>query len=41
MELIEASLAQGERGGFLRENGRRSIMEDARDWCAARLEGRA
>jgi hypothetical protein len=41
MELIEASLAQGERGGFLRENGRRSIMEDARDWCAAWLEGRA
>lgn len=41
MELIEKSLLEGERGGFLRENGRRSIMEDAREYCAARLEGRA
>ena len=41
MELIEKSLLEGERGGFLRENGRRSIMEDAREYCAARLEGQA
>lgn len=41
MELIEKSLMKGERGGFLRENGRRSILEDARDWCAARLEEQA
>ena len=37
MEAIQAALAQGDSGGFSRENGRRSIMEDARDWCAARL----
>lgn len=37
MELIEENLARGERGGFSRENGRRSILEDARDYCAARL----
>lgn len=39
MELIGESLARGERGSFLRENGRRSILEDARDYCAARLKG--
>ena len=38
MECIEENLARGERGGFSRENGRRSILEDARDYCAARLE---
>ncbi len=37
MELIEENLAQGETGGFSREGGRRSILEDARDYCAARL----
>lgn len=37
MECIEENLARGERGGFSRENGRRSILEDARDYCAARL----
>ena len=37
MEAIEAAQASGDNGGFSRENGRRSIMEDARDWCAARL----
>ena len=34
---IQAALDRGDRGSFSRENGRRSIMEDARDWCAARL----
>lgn len=37
MELIEENLARGERGGFSREGGRRSVLEDARDYCAARL----
>ena len=37
MEAIQAALDRGDRGSFSRENGRRSIMEDARDWCAARL----
>ena len=41
MERINAALARGDNGGFSREAGRRSIMEDARDYCAARLEGRA
>lgn len=38
MAEIESALSRGENGGFLRMNGRRSILEDARDWCAARLE---
>ena len=37
LERIEAELSRGETGGFSRLNGRRSILEDARDWCAARL----
>ena len=37
MEAIRAAMARGDNGSFSRENGRRSIMEDARDWCAARL----
>ena len=41
MERINAALARGDNGGFSREAGRRSIMEDARDYCAARLEERA
>jgi len=39
LEAIESALARKESGGFLRESGRRSIMEDARDWCAAKLGG--
>lgn len=38
MEAVEDAQARGDNGGFSRENGRRSILEDARDWCAARLE---
>ena len=37
MEAVQAALDRGDSGSFSRENGRRSIMEDARDWCAARL----
>ena len=40
MALIEENLARGESGGFSREGGRRSILEDARDYCAARLAQR-
>ena len=40
MALIEENLARGENGGFSREGGRRSILEDARDYCAARLAQR-
>lgn len=39
MALIEENLARGESGGFSREGGRRSILEDARDYCAAHLAG--
>ncbi|MDO4315973.1 MAG: hypothetical protein Q4C45_09360 [Oscillospiraceae bacterium] len=35
-EEISRALARGEDGGFLRLDGG-SILEDARDWCAARL----
>lgn len=40
MEKIEAALARGDNGGVSREGGRRGILEDARDYCAARLEAR-
>ena len=40
MALIEENLDRGENGGFSREGGRRSILEDARDYCAARLAQR-
>lgn len=39
MEYIREALAQGNSGGFSRESGRRTIMEDARDYCAARMGG--
>ena len=39
MDEIDAALASRDDGGFLRMNGRQGIMEDARDWCAARLAG--
>lgn len=41
MEVMEKMASQGDNGGFSRENGRRSILEDARDWCAGRMEGEA
>lgn len=37
LKRIETELSQGETGGFSRMGGKRSILEDARDWCAARL----
>lgn len=37
MEEIGVALAQREDGGFLRMNGKRGILEDAREWCASRL----
>lgn len=40
MERIERQLSAGGNGGFVRatEEGCVSILEDARDWCAARME---
>lgn len=42
MERIEKELSAGGNGGFARatDTGCVSILEDARDWCAARMEER-
>lgn len=40
LEKIESALAQGSNGGFVSVSRGKNILEDARDYCAARLEAR-